>query len=114
IGEVSGRRAGGIASLFKARLEVVGRPVLSDPPSGDNPDLVEGWNVKAARCYVIYPRLVTHAIDMWNRPAVTPYLWVRYEPVVQVDVKQEDFFTGQTAPANNVRCFFRVQYAAQH
>lgn len=61
--------------------------------------------------YVVYPKLNLASMDMWNRPKITPYLWTKYEPVVQVDVTKTSYFTGTTTPANGAKVYFRVQYA---
>jgi len=108
----SGRNfLGGVGYRTKYFLKIEGSPYISDPAGGDNTDLVINQNVKnTADIYVVYPKLITKAIDMWNRPVITPYLWTKNEPVVQVDVTKKDFFTNNETPADNVKVYFNVQY----
>ncbi len=93
-------------------LKIAGRDYADDPGSGANPDLIEGSNFRTAPdIYVVYPKLNIKDLDMFERPAITPYLWTRNEPVVTLDVERVDFFTETPLPAENVNVTFNVQYA---
>jgi len=107
---------GGRITRVKGFLKIAGRSYATDPlvSTDANPDLSPSKNnIVKADTYVIFPKLVTKAIDMWNRPAATPYLWIAYEPVVQVDVTKKDFFTGDETAADGVSVYFNVQYATK-
>ena len=90
--------SGGHSKRFKARLEIT---------NGGNFDL-------AKNMYVVYPKLSLTGMDVWNRPKITPYLFTKQEPVVQVDVQKTSYFTNTSTAANGAEVYFRIQYAQQH
>lgn len=90
--------SGGHSKRFKTSVNVV---------NGGNYDL-------AKNLYAVYPKLSLVAMDVWNRPKITPYLFTKQEPVIQVDVNRTSYFTGATSPANGAQVYFRIQYAEQH
>lgn len=108
--------AGGMAERVKYFLKIDGRSYTPDPANSGypNPDLApEKNNIVKLQIIIVKPKLVTKAIDMYARPAITPYLWLRQEPIVQVDVTAIDYFTGVESPATNAKVYFRVQYGDQ-
>lgn len=112
----SGVIIGGLAQRDKVFLKIVGRSYAADPASGANTDLSNlNGNIREVDSFIVFPKLDIPVIDMYDRPEVTPYLWMRKEPVVKVQVTQTDYFTKDTSAApSGTGVYFRVQYGVKN
>jgi hypothetical protein len=95
-----GSSSGGVLTRITGRLSIKGQRTA---PLEKHTDKI-----------IVYPALEIQRLDMHNRPAVTPYLWIASEPVVECDIVSRDFFDNSVHPEDHAVCIFRVQYAEKN